>query len=71
VGVAIVGGLLWWRFHQVLSATVTTVASISQAEVAVSRKWEFIFSQIITWVEDHELRKQLTRLIKQIIEKVK
>ncbi len=55
----------------VLSTTVTTVANISQAEVAVLRKGEFIFSQIITWVEDRELRKQLTRLVDQIIEKVK
>jgi hypothetical protein len=47
------------------------VANISQAGVAVSRKGEFIFSQIITRVEDRELRKQIARLVDQIIEKVK
>jgi len=142
VGVAIVGGLLWWRFHQVpgagnevsvrkppgeaptlvvaefldgdssaeknhmgkkvrglvvdalknsqayvlqetapsdaagdsalvLSAKVTTLANFSQAEVAVSRKGEPIFSRIITWFEDRELRKQVARLVNQITEKVK
>jgi len=142
VGVAIVGGLLWWRFHQVPgagnevsvrkppgeaptlvvakfldenssaekthmgekvrglvvdalkhsqayvlqetapsdaagdsalvpSAKVTTLANSSQAEVAVSRKGEPIFSRIITWFEDRELRKQVPRLVDQITEKVK
>lgn len=55
----------------VLSTTVTTVTNIPQAEIAIFRKGEFIFSQIITFVEDRELRKQLTRLVDQIIEKVK
>ena len=55
----------------VLSAKVTTLANISQAEVAVSRKGEPIFSRIITWFEDRELRKQVTRLVNQITEKVK
>ncbi len=142
VGVVIVGGLLWWRFHQVpgagnevsvrkppgeaptlvvakfldgnssaeknhmgekvrglvvdalkhsqayvlqetapsgaagdsalvLSAKVTTLAKFSQGEVAVSRKGEPIFFQIITWFEDRELHKQVARLVDQITEKVK
>jgi len=55
----------------VFSFKVTTLANISQAEVAVSRKGEPIFSRIITWFEDRELRKQVTRLVNQITEKVK
>jgi len=53
------------------SAKVTTLANSSQAEVAVSRKGESIFSRIITWFEDRELRKQVPRLVDQITEKVK
>jgi len=142
VGVAIVGGLLWWRFHQlpeagnevserkppgeapilvvaefldgnssakknhtgekvrglvvdalkhsqayvlqetapsdaagdsalVLSSKVTILANFSQAEFSVSRNGEPIFSQIITWFEDRDLRKQVARLVDQITEKVK
>ena len=55
----------------VLSAKVTTLANLSQAELAVSRKGEPIFSRIITWFEDRELRKQVARFVDQITEKVK
>lgn len=55
----------------VLSVKVTTLANYSQGEVAVSREGEPIFSRIITWFEDCELRKQVARLINQITEKVK